>query len=142
MNYSDYQTKLPYPDKKNFIKVFVYKQGEVILDGVTYMEFLEFIDKQPKKEFKVNPTQKDVLTANGLIKEEIFFDTKYQEAKEKYADDVSRLLRQFEEDALKELGLEDHPNAHGFYAYAWNKGHSGGLQEVFEIMNELSDYFG
>lgn len=139
MNCGNYITKIPYPDKKKFIKVFIYKQGKTILDGVSYMEYLQFIDEINGVKHS-NST--NTLKTNGFIKEEVFFDTEYEKARKNYADDVSRLLTQFKEDAIKELSLEKHPCANGIYAYAYDKGHSGGLTEVFEIMCDLSDYMG
>lgn len=45
----------------------------------------------------------------------------------------------FQADALRELGLTDHPKAGKLYQMAWEHGHASGLSEVWYWLNELKD---
>ncbi len=45
----------------------------------------------------------------------------------------------FKKDALEELGLSNHPHADRIYAFAWENGHSSGLQEVWSCLQELKN---
>lgn len=45
----------------------------------------------------------------------------------------------FKADALKECGLEGHPKADKAFSMAWDRGHSGGLPEVYGYLEELAE---
>jgi hypothetical protein len=49
-----------------------------------------------------------------------------------------RLNMCFKEDALKEVGLSNHPKSDKIYQMAWEKGHSEGLQAVYYALQELA----
>ncbi len=51
------------------------------------------------------------------------------------------LEKKFKIDALKEVGLDKHPKANKIYAYAWDRGHFGGLSEVYNQLLDLVDLF-
>jgi hypothetical protein len=57
--------------------------------------------------------------------------------KQAWARVESELYQQFRDDALKEVGLLNHPKADKIYSLAWENGHAGGFPEVF---NHLLDY--
>jgi hypothetical protein len=51
------------------------------------------------------------------------------------------LNQQFRDDALKEVGLFDHPKAGAIYAKAWEYGHAYGFYEVFNYLSDLAPLF-
>ena len=54
-------------------------------------------------------------------------------------DDQRRLEREFEADALRKLGLGDHPKAGLLYDKSWELGHSSGFSEVWNYMQDLAE---
>jgi len=49
------------------------------------------------------------------------------------------LQNQFKIDALKDVGLEGHPNSEKVYNKAWEFGHSNGLESVYHYLVEFSE---
>lgn len=69
------------------------------------------------------------------------YNTKWQEYKDKLLpiqQEESRLLMLFKSVALKELGLTGHPKADALWQLAWDRGHGGGLSDVWNEMQELA----
>lgn len=50
-----------------------------------------------------------------------------------------RFSEAFKKEALKELGLENHPKAEKVFDLAWERGHSQGYTEVYLELQELAD---
>ena len=63
----------------------------------------------------------------------------YAEQKSAWHQDEARLTAQFKLDLLAELGIAEHPKADLLYEMAWERGHSGGLIEVLQVAEDLSD---
>lgn len=88
-----------------------------------------------------------------LKKEDIYCfkcgtETNFEELREKYNKKVfehhietNRLEAMFEEDALKDVGLENHPKKNAIFGYAWEKGHSSGHSEVYNELTDLVELF-
>jgi hypothetical protein len=57
---------------------------------------------------------------------------------DEYRQQERTLEARFKEDALKEVGLTDHPNADKIYSYAWEKGNASGFKDVFYILEDLA----
>lgn len=51
----------------------------------------------------------------------------------------SRVIEEFKQDALNELGLFGHRYADEIYAAAWRRGYLGGFMEVFFHMKDVAD---
>jgi len=66
---------------------------------------------------------------------------RYREAIKAYQVDENEKMNRFREDALEYCGLLEHPKASDIYSYAWNEGHSSGLHEVVNKLEELADLF-
>ncbi len=47
----------------------------------------------------------------------------------------------FKQEALKEAGLADHPNADRIFDMAWSRGHSSGFAEVLGELHDLAGLF-
>jgi len=56
-----------------------------------------------------------------------------------YKDELARLDAEFKRDALKEVGLENHPKANKAFAFAWSLGHASGFSEVFSYLEEIAE---
>ena len=56
-----------------------------------------------------------------------------------YRVEDSRITGQFRIDALKDLGLTNHPKAYRLFEIAWDNRHSEGYRAVYEEMEELSE---
>ena len=58
-----------------------------------------------------------------------------------YHNDQNRLVELFKKDALKEVGLANHPKSDKIYAKAWENGHSAGYNEVLNHLKDLAELF-
>lgn len=56
-----------------------------------------------------------------------------------YIAEAVRLEALFKSDALKELGLTDHPKADLLYRISYDRGHSSGYGEIWNELLELSE---
>jgi hypothetical protein len=66
-------------------------------------------------------------------------DEERRNMKEAYRLEDDRLFEIFKKDAIKEVGLENHPAAEKAFQLAWERGHSCGYAEVFIYLEELAD---
>ncbi len=65
----------------------------------------------------------------------------YRKLEEAYRRKVADLEAEFRKDLLEEFGLTNHPKADKIYSYVWDKGHSSGYGEMYNIMSDLADLF-
>ncbi len=65
----------------------------------------------------------------------------YQTRMNDFRADGHRLMELFQKDAMEEVGLANHPNAKKIYQYAYEKGHSSGLQEIYRELDDISELF-
>ena len=68
---------------------------------------------------------------------------KYDKLNEPYKDELVRLRREFESDARQELNLEKLLTPAGITILereAYEDGHSGGIQSVYEYMQKYTDF--
>lgn len=84
----------------------------------------------------LRPTQKETDEYFKALKKYEKEHIEYKEARKKYNEEDNRIYLKFQEDAMKDVGLNTHKNADKIFWYAWEKGHSCGYQEVY---NELID---
>ena len=75
---------------------------------------------------KVDDWFKDEVKKNDLLKKE-------------YAIEDQRLYELFKNEAITEVGLQNHPKCHKIFSYAWGQGHSDGNSEVFNCLSELAE---
>ena len=75
----------------------------------------------------------DSMKAFGILND------KYKEDQKKRGIRYNELIEQFKQDALEDVGLENHPRKEKAYDYAWDKGHSAGLQEVYSYLVDIAD---
>jgi hypothetical protein len=65
----------------------------------------------------------------------------YREDQAKYSEEGIKVDFLFQQDAIKEVGLVNHPKASKIFAYAWEEGHAGGYSEVFYVLDGIKDLF-
>lgn len=117
-----YKTKVPYPIQTEFVTVYGYTKGKCVwtVSGVEFKRRSEELMEQCAVIER--DTNQEAFTA----------------AKRAYQDDVARLTEEFMKDLIEEFGLTGHPKAQQAYNLAWERGHSGGLHEVYSNMGDLA----
>ena len=111
MNFNNYKNKKNYPVKPKKPNSSNIENRE---------EALEFADKIDKWNKQMEIFRKEI---------------------EEWREEERKLLCKFEYDLLKEFGLENHPKKEKIFSYCWEKGHSFGLNEVYNEMIDLYELF-
>lgn len=88
---------------------------------------------------KKNATPNEIREHADLIEEHVKKKQLYQEQSLKIQRREGIVYQQFKIDALKDVGLADHPKAEKIFSYAWEKGHSSGYHEVYVELRDLVD---
>lgn len=96
----------------------------------------------PKKPFlkHAHTSEEAVKYAKDLKAYESILPT-YRELRDNWRAKDSELHSQFKKDALEEVGLTNHPKADKIYAFAYEEGHSCGLNEVWNYLQNLAELF-
>lgn len=121
MKIEDYQTKIPYPNRSDFTKVFAYKAGKVIFRG-TYAEYL---------------IQKGNVV--GAVLEKHVDEEAYKEALRIRNADSIRLPALLKNDLIEQNGLKGNPKAEMLFekAQILHDDYDCGLIEIFEELADL-----
>jgi hypothetical protein len=109
MNFSKYQNTLPYPQKP-------VKPSGV---GITS------VGRAEKFTGDVCRYEAEMLEYNFQAGE--------------YHKKEHDLYEQFKQDVLIEVGLAGHPKADKVFARAWERSHSSGYEEVFNVLEDLAE---
>jgi hypothetical protein len=117
--YSKPQTS--YPNKKDYITSYVYDKGVVLWSGPTWEK-----DKAELKE----------EYPNALI-QEILDEDAYKAQRKKYTDESAKLHEEFVNDLFENFNVTDNPKRIKCFELAWEKGHSNGLEEVYNEFYDL-----
>ena len=120
MNFKDYKVKFNPPHKRDYEIVYVYDKGECI-------------DKISPDHYHIH---KDILYPSTHVTQKIV-DEQYKEDIEKYHREVARLNEKFKEDLFKEFEVENNPKRVKCFSLAWERGHSEGIERVYEEFDEL-----
>lgn len=143
MNFENYKSKIEYPDKQEFITVYIYKNGETLFIG-DYYKMHDWVKEQLAKHkgerISSNQSIEKIIQQLGMVKQDILNEEEFSARKTEYGNDTARLLKAFEEDCLEKLCLTNHPYSKGMFAYAWNAGHGSGLVEVYNILSNMAEY--
>ena len=119
-------SKTPYPDVKDFTTTYYYQRGVLVAvqsgDGV---------------EFKTPGYSIDDL--EDLLKEVVRDDQGFAAARDAYWAEQAKLEAEFVADLYEELGIADNPKAHMLYTKAYERGHSNGHYEVYQVACDLVD---
>ena len=91
--------------------------------------------KHPSKPVKRNG---ETHTEFGVRMDQYESDIKqWNVLHNEYHQAVGRIEDSFRQALFVELGIENHPKRDKFYAKAWDRGHSGGLNEVASELEDL-----
>lgn len=63
----------------------------------------------------------------------------YEQESETWWQESWELNRKFKADALQDVGLAGHPKAQKIFNRAWERGHSSGYEEVYNILEDLAE---
>ena len=119
----DYYSKpqIDYPNKKDYITLYVYDKGEVLWSGFHWIK-----DKAELKE----------EYPNALI-QEVLDEEAYRAHLKEYNDESAKLHREFRDDLFEDYGVSDNPKRFKCFELAWEHGHSSGLEEVYGYFGDL-----
>jgi hypothetical protein len=110
-----------YPNKKDYITSYVYDKGVVLWFGPTWEK-----DKAELKEEYPNAVIQEVLNEEG-----------YKAHQKQYGEETHKLHEEFVNDLFEEFGVSDNPKRHKAFHLAWEKGHTNGLEEVYNQFYDL-----
>ena len=68
-------------------------------------------------------------------------NTKNNTVLSEYKEAQKRLDEEFKNDALSDVGLENHPKKDKIFSWAESKGHSGGVHEIYNCLSDISELF-
>ena len=119
----DYYSKpqIDYPNKKDYITFYVYDKGEVLWSGFHWIK-----DKAELKEEYPNALIQEVLDEDA-----------YKARRKEYSDESAKLYQEFQNDLFENFNVTDNPKRFKCFELAWEKGHSNGLEEVYNEFYDL-----
>ena len=118
--------KTPYPVVKDFITIYYYHHGVLVA-----------VERGDRVEFKIQGYGRGDL--KGLSRE-IERDVQgLAAARNAYWAEQAKLEEEFVADLYEELGIADNPKAHMLYTKAYERGHSNGHSEVYQVACDLVD---
>lgn len=123
MNFDDYKSNQRPPSKQDFTTTWYYHRGQP--EATTHNS----VEKEAALSYF---RSKDIVPVFDCL----FRAEEWRAAHRAYSEEEGKLFLRFKEDALKDIGLWDHPKAEKAWELAWERGHSSGYSEVY---NELLD---
>jgi len=117
--YSKPQTS--YPNKNDYITCYVYDKGECLWFGPNWEK-----DKEELKEEYPNALIQEVLDGDA-----------YKARRKEYDDESTKLHEEFVNDLFENFNVTDSPKRFKCFELAWEKGHSNGLEEVYNEFYDL-----
>lgn len=124
MNFDDYTNPLPYPSKGEFRTKFWYRRGQCIAKK---------IGDQPTL-FMMGFSSEDL---DGAAVENDDDAIAFIAARNAYNQKSAMLHEQFKLDMFKDLGIEKNPKREKLFAVAWERGHSSGYSDVYNVACDL-----
>jgi hypothetical protein len=113
--------KTSYPNKKDYITSYVYDKGECLWSGPTWEK-----DKAELKEEYPNALIQEVLDEEG-----------YKAHQKQYGEETHKLHEEFVNDLFENFNVMNNPKKDKAFALAWERGHSNGLEEVYNEFYDL-----
>lgn len=110
-----------YPNKRDYITIYVYDKGECI-----YEEKFGSITKSHLNQKYPNAVIQEVLDEEG-----------YKEHRKEYYDERNKLHQEFQDDLFEDYGVSDNPKRFRCFDLAWERGHSFGLEEVYNYFGDF-----
>ena len=106
--------KIDYPNKKDYITLYVYDKGEVLWSGFHWIK-----DKAELKEEYPNALIQEVLDEDA-----------YKARRQEYDVESAKLDREFQNDLFEDYGVSDNPKRFKCFELAWEHGHSSSLADI------------
>lgn len=121
--FSEYKNTGSFPVESDFTEVYITHKGKMVgqCSGTQWREM----------DAKNRPL--------GAV--EIVLDDKaFEFARKAWNIQTATMEAKFQDDMFEEFGVEDDPQRHNAYSYAWEHGHSGGYSEIYNVFSGLVDY--
>jgi hypothetical protein len=122
----DYYSKpqTAYPNKRDYITVYVYDNG-IVISKSCYGDFVDYVKPSLKTKYP-----------NAVI-QEILDEDAYKAQRKQYNDESAKLHKEFVNDLFENFNVTDNPKRSKCFELAWEKGHSNGLEEVYNEFYDL-----
>ena len=131
MDFNKYRNKRPYPNVRDHTTIYYYSLGKAIAvrepDGSYYLIMADgsrkWIEGEPEH-----------AAAETVVDERT-----YRALRDEYGAEESWIYEEFKRDLFEELGIENHPKRQLLFEKAWERGHSSGYSEVYNVALDLVD---
>ena len=110
-----------YPDKRDYITFYVYDKGKCLYEG------------RDKSKTELKTEYPDAII------QEVLDEVEYKEHLKLYNAEKGRLYKEFKEDLFEEFEMSNHPKRERIFTYAWDEGHSCGLEDVYNVFSDIVD---
>lgn len=128
MNFDSYKNTLKYPLRKDFTRKFLYKSGKLVAT-ITPTPNEEAPTTVFESEFTEIPEKCVVETEVDGVAYKLAIDA-YHAAEQAVYDN-------FKNDLFADLGISDNPRRQVLFSKAWERGHSSGLREIYNVACDL-----
>jgi len=88
-----------------------------------------------------NPTPDDYRKHATALEGHADVVETFNKARQAYDNEECRIDNLAMEAMLKDVGLDKHPKRAKIYYYAWERGHSGGYNDVWCVLCDIADLF-
>ena len=116
MNFSDYENKLPFPNKADFTTTYYYEHGQCV--------------------FQVGPGEEVPENLHGFVREVALDKDAYFAKVEEHRAEGRRLREKFKADLLDDLGIADNPKAELLFNLALEYGDKD-LSSVYDYAIDM-----
>lgn len=122
----DYYSKIQtvYPNKRDYITFYVYDKGACILE-----------EKSGSVTGSITRSHLNQKYPNAVI-QEVLDEEAYKTHRKQYDTESAKLHEEFKNDLFNQFAVTYNPKRHKAFDLAWDRGHSNGLEEVY---NEFCD---
>ena len=117
--------KTDYPNKNNYYTFYVYDKGACIAE-----------EKSGSGTGSITKSHLNQKYPNALI-QEVLDEDAYKARRKEYSDESAKLHQEFQNDLFENFNVTDNPKRFKCFELAWEKGHSNGLEEVYNEFYDL-----
>lgn len=128
MNFKDYTHDVPYPSMQGFTTKYIYKGGKLV---ATLMYSPQNPEPTTIFEYGYSVIPKDPVVEN------VIDNVRYTAALDAYHAAEQEVYDKFKNDLFADLGIADNPRRHVLFDKAWERGHSSGLSEIYNVASDL-----
>ena len=129
MDFDKYINRVPYPNVRDYTTVYFYKDGKLF--GLRAKDGGQYLVKSDGTYEAV-----DVIRGAGAA-EKVVDKAAFDEARNAYGAEESRIYEEFKRDLFHELDIEDNPKKGLLFQKAWEWGHASGYSEVYSVASDL-----